>query len=114
MKLLLFLMALLSLLLAGCSSAAEKEQVTFKESDTFLSHASRKLPLDGMTEQQIRKQFGDPAGILTKNFQPLSYGRPLIPAEADTQWIYLKSMEHTFIYFRGDRVILAVKEWSDF
>jgi hypothetical protein len=85
-----------------------------KDSDVRLTHSSKRLAIDGLTEQEVVRKFGDGYELRIKDFEAPTYKVPVIPVGADRQFIYRRTMAHTLIYLRNNKVVLAIEEWSDY
>jgi|SRR6185437_710302 len=100
-----------SVTLISCSANRGDED----PSSDLISHASRRLHCEGLSEREVRDRFGPPVEIRTKNFAKTTYGVPPLPSHLDTQFIYYPSdLSHIYIYFGGGQAKLGVEEWSDY
>ena len=85
-------------------------EVPFKS----LTHASRKLLIEGWSPQQVELHFGGPKEKKKFGFMEPKYGVPKSLPESDEQWIYQEDMGHRLVFFHQGKVSLALEEWSDF
>jgi len=106
-----FLILFFTLLVLSCRHHAPEPSVTNVVSN------SRKVHVNGETQKQIVKRWGEPNQKLRENYQILKLNERIerlsLPA-FDEQWIYTmhNGMGWRVIYFDGNKVSLCVEEWS--
>jgi hypothetical protein len=83
---------------------------------SYLTHASRQIHVEGESRGQIQKRWGTPQSKLAKNFREPKYRWPAQIPLFNEQWVYTltKQMGWRLVYFNKGRVVLCVEEWSDF
>jgi hypothetical protein len=81
-----------------------------------LGHASEQLLVAGWTMVQVKGHFGEPHIRSATETRKPAYGLPADMPEYDQQWVYIDAgkMTNTLVYFRHGRVVLAIREWTDF
>ena len=79
-----------------------------------LTHASRRILIDGWSHQQVERHYGRPKERKRSEFVEPKYGvSQLLPA-FNEQWIYERNMGHILVFFSQGKVALVIEEWSDF
>ena len=79
----------------------------------FLTHGSQEILIKGWTKDRVLLELGRPSITLENSFERPKYGKPAGPLECDEQWVYRRSLEHEFIFFHEELVVLAISEWTD-
>ena len=96
----------------GCNSTPHTTKKSYEVDN--ISHTSSLLRIEGWSKSQVVEEFGEPSKTRTDQFgKPRSGWCDLRPERIEEQWNYDPGkLQEILVYFRKDKVIFAIKEWS--